>query len=288
MWPKSNLLKDVQAQFKLDLIERFENQEIEIFADYVFEEFCNLNRIDRIVKTDYRLSESEIVKISQAVKKINSFMPIQYVVSKAYFYGLSYFVNQTVLIPRPETEELVSWVNESVRVKEHGDILDIGTGSGCISVSIAKMNNKCRVSAIDISKESLSIAERNADYNHVNIRFIEGDALDSKSLPDEKFDLIVSNPPYVRQSEKYFMKSNVLDYEPSIALFVTDENPLIYYKSISEFAVEHLIAGGELFFEINEAFANELVGLLNSLGFIDVKIKFDFRGKPRFIKGVRK
>lgn len=285
MWPKSNLLKDIQTQFKLDLIERFENQEIEIFADYVFEEFCNLNRIDRIVKTDYRLSESEIVKISQAVKKLNSNMPIQYVVNKAYFHGLSFYVNQSVLIPRPETEELVSWIIEHSNIYENQDILDVGTGSGCIAISLASRLLKSKVTAVDISKESLKIARENALHHNVDVNFVEDDALKFKSTKYTLFDVIVSNPPYVRNCEKVLMMPNVLDYEPGKALFVDDLNPLLFYDSIVKFSLTNLKKKGFIFFEINEVFSEEVLNLLKINNFSELELKRDFRGKPRFVKG---
>ena len=285
MWPKSNLLKDVLTQFKLDLIERFENQEIEVFADYVFEEFCNLSRIDRFVRADYRLSESEIVKITQAIKKLNSNMPIQYVVNKAYFHGLSFFVDQSVLIPRPETEELVSWILEYIDINEKKDILDIGTGSGCIAISLASGRLKSKVTAMDISKESLMVARKNALSNKVNVSFVEEDALHFNKIKDSFFDVIVSNPPYVRNSEKVLMKPNILDFEPDNALFVDDWNPLLFYNSIVNFSLTNLNSNGFVFFEINEAFSEGVLNLLKLNNFSKLELKRDFRGKPRFVKG---
>ncbi len=288
MLPKSNLLSDVVKFFKETLNEKFNKSEIEIFADYVFEEFCNISRIDRIVKNDYRVSESEMVLVVNSVNKILQNTPIQYVVNKAYFYDLQFYVDSSVLIPRPETEEIVRWVLESVDFEKKIKILDIGTGSGCIAVSLAKNLPNSEITAVDISEKAISIAEKNSKINNVDIRFFKGNVLDLPTIPDEKFDIIVSNPPYVRMFEKDFMSANVLDYEPEIALFVPDENSLIFYKQIAEYAHSHLNEKGLLFFEMNENLSNETKDIMESFCFMDIQIKEDFRGKKRMIKGEKK
>lgn len=287
MLPKSNLLSDVVLFFKQQLKDLYKEDEIEIFADYVFEEFCNLSRIDRIVKKDLRISESEVILVCNSIKKLQKNMPIQYVVNKAYFYGLPFYVDSSVLIPRPETEELVSWILESVNIAEDVSVLDIGTGSGCIAVSIAKSLPKSEVFAMDISKKALKVAEKNSRIHNTNIRFINGNTLDLSTMPDRKFDIIVSNPPYIKEVEKLQMLPNVLDYEPEIALYVPDENSLIFYKHIAEYAYHNLKESGILFFEINENLSNEVFKILDSYYFTDIQIKVDFRGKKRMVKGVK-
>lgn len=286
MLPKSNLLSDVVFFFKKMLINSYTIDEIEIFADYVFEEFCGLTRIDRIVKKDIRISESEVVLICSSIKKLLKNVPIQYVVNKAYFYGLSYYVDSSVLIPRPETEELVGWIIETNKRNENANILDIGTGSGCIAVSLAKNIQNSEVVAVDISDKAIFIAEKNSKAHNANVRILKADVLNLLSMPKGKFDIIVSNPPYVRLMEKSEMRPNVLENEPEIALFVPDENSLIFYKHICVYAQNNLKESGVLFFEINENLSNEVFYILDSMCFKDIQIKEDFRGKKRMIKGV--
>ena len=286
MLPKSNLLSDVVFFFKKMLINSYTIDEIEIFADYVFEEFCGLTRIDRIVKKDIRISESEVVLICSSIKKLLKNVPIQYVVNKAYFYGLSYYVDSSVLIPRPETEELVGWIIETNKRNENVSILDIGTGSGCIAVSLAKNIQNSEVVAVDISDKAIFIAEKNSKAHNANVRILKADVLNLLSMPKGKFDIIVSNPPYVRLMEKSEMRPNVLENEPEIALFVPDENSLIFYKHICVYAQNNLKESGVLFFEINENLSNEVFYILDSMCFKDIQIKEDFRGKKRMIKGV--
>lgn len=286
MLPKSNLLSDVVFFFKKMLIDSYPIDEIEIFADYVFEEFCGLNRIDRIVKKDIRISESEVVLVCSSIKKLLKNVPIQYVVNKAYFYGLSYYVDSSVLIPRPETEELVGWIIETNKRNENVSILDIGTGSGCIAVSLAKNIQNSEVVAVDISDKAIFIAEKNSKAHNANVRILKADVLNLLSMPKGKFDIIVSNPPYVRLMEKSEMRPNVLENEPEIALFVPDENSLIFYKHICVYAQNNLKESGVLFFEINENLSNEVFYILDSMCFKDIQIKEDFRGKKRMIKGV--
>ena len=214
-------------------------------------------------------------------------VPIQYLLGKTNFYGLDFEVNENVLIPRPETEELVEWIiNENlkyIKVKKL-KILDIGTGSGSIAVSLAKNIPNARVFALDVSKKALETAKRNAKNNNVDVTFIHQNILEIEDLKND-FDVIVSNPPYVRNLEKQEIKKNVLDYEPHLALFVEDDDALIFYRKIAEIAQRNLIENGQLFFEINQYLGNEMKDLLQNMNFRNIELKKDIYGNDRMMKG---
>lgn len=282
--PLSNLLSDVEIFIKQQLSPQYTSVEIEHFCQYLFEEFSQITKIERLLKKEIYISESEIIKYSNAIKKLKAETPIQYVVEKANFFGLDFFVNKSVLIPRPETEELIEWIIESTVTYSKSTILDIGTGCGCIAIILGKEISKSQITAVDISKESIEIAQKNAKIHQVNIDFQIADALKSETLPSGKFNIIVSNPPYVRESEKNQMKKNVLDYEPHSALFVEDQDALIFYRKIAEYAFQHLAINGKLFFEINEAFAEECKELLKQIGFSEIEVRRDMREKERMLK----
>jgi release factor glutamine methyltransferase len=238
------------------------------------------------VNEDKIISEENLVLLQKAIERLKTFEPIQYIIGNSYFYGLTFFVNKSVLIPRPETEELVEMIVKSHKVHQNTlKILDIGTGSGCIAVSLAKFLKNSEVFAIDNSPEALKVAKKNAFENGVEIFFIEDDILNPKSIiNDMQFDIIVSNPPYVTDSEKPLMQPNVLNFEPDSALFVPDDNPLIYYKKISEFAQKKLNLNGNLYFEINQNYGRELIDLMNQI-FPKSKLILikDLSGNDRFI-----
>ncbi|MDR2384027.1 MAG: peptide chain release factor N(5)-glutamine methyltransferase [Prevotellaceae bacterium] len=226
-------------------------------------------------------------KIIEALNKVAQNIPIQYVLGETEFYGRKFFVNENVLIPRPETEELTDLVineNRSTNV----DVLDIGTGSGCIAVSLACGLPDAKVYAIDISAEALKVAVRNSDCNKASVKFAEYDILGNAEFPhNTKFGIIVSNPPYVRMSEKQYMQANVLEHEPRIALFVEDSSPLIYYEACLRFAGNHLADKGKIYVEINEFLGAETLALFRNCGYDAVLIK-DLSGKDRIIKAMKK
>ena len=282
---KSNKISDIRQSYLKELSEIYEQQESAIFLDLIFEEILSLSRVERVLNPEKRATESEILKINFTVNDLKKHKPIQYILKKTEFYGLPFYVDERVLIPRPETEELVGWVLELFGQKINCEILDIGTGSGCIAISIKKKLISANVQAMDVSLLSLEVAGMNAISNHVDIHFLLQDILEnpiSVNLP--RFDVIVSNPPYVRNSEKLLMQKNVLDYEPALALFVEDSDPLKFYRAIAGFSREHLNPGGTLFLEINEALAAETAGLLESMGFIEIIVKQDIHNKNRMIK----
>lgn len=253
------------------------------FFSILSEEYLKLTRIETVLKADALLSEENSIKFSEAIKLLQNHLPIQYVVANTEFYGLVFKVNKHVLIPRPETEELVDWIIQDFKDKDAINIIDIGTGSGCIGISLAFNLKKANVSVLDISEKALSVAKDNALNNNVTINFLQEDILSCNQLP-EKYDVIISNPPYVRISEKLAMKNNVLDHEPDLALFVENNNPLLFYEKIASLAQVYLKPDGFLYFEINEYLGEDMIQLLKEKGFIDVVVKKDMFGKDRMVK----
>lgn len=234
------------------------------------------------------LSDSELLKAEDIVERLKNSEPIQYILGKYEFYGLTFQLTPDVLIPRPETEELVEWII-SENLKDKSSVLDIGTGSGCIAVTIAKKIKVADVNAWDISKPALEVASNNAAINGVNIQTSNIDILSDEDIiqfrnSEVEFDVIVSNPPYVTEREKNTMEDNVLKYEPHIALFVPDDDPLLFYRRIADIAQVLLKDNGKLFFEINSAFVNELVEMLKEKGYINIEVRKDISGKLRMLK----
>lgn len=225
-------------------------------------------------------------KIQQAQSELLKNKPLQYILGKADFLGLSLQVNENVLIPRPETEELVLWVLQEASHNEKLKILDIGTGSGCIAIALAKNLPNAQLYALDLSAQALSLAKKNAETHGVSINFIEGNILETSDL-GEDFDIIISNPPYVRHSEKQQIHLNVLDYEPHLALFVPDENPLVFYEKIAQLAQKNLKKQGLIFFEINQYLPQEMLKMMENYHFFPT-LHLDLQGNPRMIKGVKK
>lgn len=279
----SNLVKDIRNYYCEQLCSVYDSDEAKAMTLILFEHYFNISRVEMALQPDLRLSESEMLKIHFAVKDLLKNKPIQYIIGETEFCDLKFKVNENVLIPRPETSEMVrEIVNNQQSVAN--SILDIGTGSGCIAISLAKMLPQSKVYALDISEKALTTAKENALNNNVNINFIHDDILSLRNDIDIKFDVIVSNPPYVREMEKDEMRDNVLKWEPHNALFVSDDNPLIFYRTILGFAQSHLNDNGMIWFEINEFLAPEMTSLCKEFGFSDVKIFNDFRGKDRFMK----
>ena len=274
-------------QYKRLLIEQLEpfydKDEVESFFYLILENVNHLKRIDLALNIDLKFKESEILIWNEIIEKLKLEIPIQYILGSTSFYGLDFMVNTKVLIPRPETEELVDWIIKTNKNKKNVTILDIGTGSGCIAISLAKNIRNSIVSAIDISFEALAIAKKNAKMNQTKINFIQQDILKTVEI-NQKFDIIVSNPPYVRNLEKHEIKKNVLDNEPHLALFVTDNDALIFYRKIAEFALNNLQTNGFLFFEINQYLGQETEELLQNIGFKNIELRKDIYGNDRMIK----
>jgi release factor glutamine methyltransferase len=282
------ILRAFKKKFTQALSEIFPKTEIDSFFFILMEERLNLQRIDTVLKPDFLIPEEQLADLKNILQRLQKEEPIQYILGNTEFYGLPFFVDKSTLIPRSETEELVSWVIEKVTKLQSNSvtklsILDIGTGTGCISISLAKNLPNAKITAIDISSKALEIAKKNAQLNKVTINFIELDILTTKSLPQE-FDVIVSNPPYVRELEKKEIKNNVLDNEPHLALFVADENPLIFYSKIADLAKQQLSKNGLLFFEINQYLGKETIALLEEKGFKNIELRKDIFGNNRMVK----
>jgi len=289
-------IKQYRTQFIHELSPIYDVGEAESFFYLILEEKQKLKRIDLALNTDLTFSDEEILIWNSILEQLKKEIPIQYILGKTSFYGLEFEVNENVLIPRPETEELVEWIIQSQK-REEGSrkikILDIGTGSGCIAIALAKNIPNAQVFAIDVSEEALTTAQKNATLNQVEVIFIRTDILktnDLEKLPSSifhlptKFDIIVSNPPYVRELEKQEIKKNVLDNEPHLALFVEDNDALIFYRKIAELAQKSLSPNGQLYYEINQYLGKEMINLLQSMDFKNIELRKDIYGNDRMIK----
>jgi release factor glutamine methyltransferase len=281
-------IKEYRAQFIQELTSMYGEGEAESFFYLILEEKQQLKRIDLALQPDLVFSASAIKVWNLILEQLKLEIPIQYLLGKASFYGLDFEVNENVLIPRPETEELVDWIiSQNLRISESQNlkILDIGTGSGCIAISLAKNLPNAQVFAIDVSEKALVTAEKNAVLNEVAVTFIQQNILETLDL-EQEFDIIVSNPPYVRNLEKEEIKKNVLDNEPHLALFVEDNDALVFYRKIAELAQKNLSNSGQLYFEINQYLGKEMVELLEGMNFKNVELRKDIYGNDRMMKGL--
>jgi release factor glutamine methyltransferase len=277
------ILKEFQSYFTQELSTNYPQTEIDTFFFYLMEEYLNFQRIDLVLKPDFEIPSKMLPLLENALEGLKKEIPIQYILGKTEFYGLPFRVTSDTLIPRPETEELVEWILNEVAPTKKTQIIDIGTGSGCIPISLAKHLPNATIFALDISKEVLTVAKQNATLNEVAIQFIEKNILQTTHLP-QRFDVIVSNPPYVRDLEKIEIKKNVIENEPHLALFVTDDAPLLFYEKIADLAAKYLTKNGLLFFEINQYLGKETVKMLKSKGFSSIELKKDHFGNDRMIK----
>jgi len=269
------------------LFELYDDREAANIADWTIEHITGFKRIDRITNKQFPLSISQQELLKTYAEELLQHKPAQYVLNEAWFAGMQFYVDENVLIPRPETEELVGWiVDESQKSKVKSQkVLDIGTGSGCIPVALKKKLPELDVYALDVSEDALNVAKKNASEQKVTITFFQTDILDKSkwnSLP--KFDIIVSNPPYIKQSEEKEMRGNVLIHEPHLALFVPDEDALLFYKTIADFGLQHLNKDGRLYFEINEIMGNKVKELLEQKSYSNIEVKKDMQGKDRMVR----
>jgi len=281
-------VKQISADFLDQLSSIYDANEVNSLYMMVLENIVNISsaKIKAFPETEISTPDGE--RITNILTRLATGEPIQYILGHTEFYGLTFKVNPSVLIPRPETEELVDWILSSLRNSELavGKFLDIGTGSGCIPVSLKKNLSDAQVSAIDISTEALQTARENAELNKVDINFVQEDILNPThySLLTAHYSLIVSNPPYVTLEDKKLMHTNVTDFEPHTALFVPENAPLIFYKAIADFASTHLEKDGLLFFEINESYGKQVVELSNNKQFTNIELRKDMSGRDRMIK----
>jgi release factor glutamine methyltransferase len=274
-------INDLTKRFANELSGHYPSEEHHSFFAMLGEYWLGYSRLELSLNGSEEINSEIRLKFLDALERLKNQEPIQYIIGTTEFYGLPYSVTPDTLIPRMETEELVEWIIQENT--EKAEILDIGTGTGCIAVTLAKHMKDSVVSALDVSTGALEVAVRNAKDNHVSVQFIEADILSISQLPSQ-YDIIVSNPPYVRNLEKKKMHDNVLRFEPPTALFVSDSDPLKFYRSIAKLAKTHLKEGGSLFFEINEYLSKEMVPMLKEYGFGDIELRRDFRGRDRFIK----
>ena len=281
-------IKALKTHFFDSLKNIQDEQEIESFFFILTEYLHNLKRVDLALNPNFELSDAEVEKWNIILADLQQEKPIQYITGEAWFYGLKFEVNENTLIPRPETEELVEWILNSPIIHHPSsmNILDIGTGTGCIPISLKANLPQANVSAIDVSEKALEVAKRNAKSNKVEINFIQTNILEVEDL-NQYFDIIVSNPPYVRNLEKEEIKKNVLDYEPHLALFVEDTDALLFYRKIAQLALKNLTPNGLLFFEINQYLGKETVELLQNIGFKNIELKKDMYGNDRMVKSTR-
>jgi len=274
-------VRDYKIYFIAHLLSLYDKDEIEFFFNLIVKNLKGLGRVDLAINPNLEFSTFEIHKINFYLNELKKQKPIQYIIGTTDFCGLSFEVNSSVLIPRPETEELVEWIVSENHAKSNLKILDIGTGSGAIAISVAK-KLKAEVFAFDISEEALQTAQNNADKNQVFVHLITFDIL-KDSWEGNSFDVIISNPPYVRESEKKYILPNVLENEPHLALFVPDENSLVFYDKIADFSIKHLKKNGQLFLEINQYLACQTSELLKNKGFKNVLVKKDVFQNDRMI-----
>ena len=284
-------IREFRDYFKITLKKLYPASEIDTFLFLLLEEYLNFKRIDIVLKSNFNISSEVLTLLKSSTKLLEQEIPIQYIIGKTEFYGFPFILNEHVLIPRPETEELVTFILDKVSkldshyaIKKDNTIkiLDIGTGSGCISIALKKSLPLAEISALEKSDKALRIAEKNTHLNKVDINLIQQDILKTTQL-NNTYDIIVSNPPYVRESEKKEIKNNVLNNEPHMALFVEDNNPLIFFDKIAELAKNHLTKNGLLFFEINQYLGKETVDLIRLKGFNTIELKKDIFGHDRVI-----
>jgi release factor glutamine methyltransferase len=282
-----NRAVSVYALFRKELENLYPVEEIETFLFFSFSEYFGFSRSDMVLKKEMRLSESELLKFFRVIRKLKLHVPIQYILGNTEFYGLKFNVNEHVLIPRPETEELVHWIVEESKVQSSKlKVLDIGTGSGCIAIALKKNMPEAEVYALDISENALAVAKKNAELNNAEIHFIQGDILANSLIHQftkSPIQLIVSNPPYITEKEKSEMSANVLGHEPHTALFVPDNDALLFYRAILDFASDKLAEGGKIYFEVNSMYAAAVAELATEKGFINCSIRKDVNGNERML-----
>lgn len=287
--PENNTIGTSWLCFLKSLESHYQPNELQAIGREVFSHFFGLGPADRVLGQHLPFNESQIQTLNTVIAQLKNFVPLQHITGKAGFFGLDFRVDENVLIPRPETEELVQWVlttlqNEYKKPNAEISLLDVGTGSGCIAIALAKNLPEARISACDISENALKLARENAVFNNVKVDFFTSDILtDNPAISD--IDAVVSNPPYIRESEKREMLPNVLNFEPHKALFVSDNDPLLFYRVIAQKARQWLKPGGFLFFEINENLGAETIDCIVKQGFYNVELRPDINGKQRMVRG---
>jgi protein-(glutamine-N5) methyltransferase, release factor-specific len=274
---------EIISHIKLELDGFYSASELGIIARQLVAKVTGLSHTDILTNKSINLTDKQIQLLEDFLERLKKFEPIQYIVGETEFFGMRFFVNNNVLIPRPETEELIEWILNNYNKNQKIKILDIGTGSGCIAIVLKKFLPNSQVFALDISEDALKTAKQNAEQNGVKIEFLHKDIL-SDFIEETEWDIIVSNPPYIPENEKNNISSNVLDYEPHLALFVPENSPLLFYKKIIDFTKKHLSAFGEIYFETHYDKARDIEDLLLRNSFVDVEIRKDLSGNERMIR----
>lgn len=276
-------IKEIQQQYLTELEKIYSLGEAAVITTMIFESIANISKQDLLLRPNVDIENNTEINLITALKRLQQYEPIQYVIGKAWFYNVAFTVNEAVLIPRPETEELVLEAINFLKLHESKNVLDIGTGSGCIPISIKKNIAGANVTSLDVSNDALKLAAKNASDNAVEISFLHLNFLEEKNhLALPKFDVIISNPPYIPENEKNNLDKNVAKYEPHVALFVPQNDPLLFYKKILIFAGDHLKKDGKIFLEIHEDFAAETANLFTEKNY-QVIIKKDMQGKERML-----
>jgi release factor glutamine methyltransferase len=284
MGVKIQTIKDIRFYLSRELAGIYKGPEIRVLADILIKTVTGTTKLHDLYDKSYVITEKQAGKVLGITEELKTRRPIQYIIGETTFYNCAIKVNNSTLIPRSETEELVDLIIKENRDYK-GEIIDIGSGSGCIAIALAVNLPSARVTGIEISDDAISIARENAVSNKANVSFVKGDIFSLEGEMFSKAGIIVSNPPYVRNSEKSQMNKNVLDFEPHLALFVSDSDPLIYYKAILKLADTILLPAGYLYFEINEAMGNSLIELFKAFDYVHIEIVLDINDKERIIKG---
>ena len=284
MGVKIRTIIDFRFYLAKELNAIYKEPEIRILADILIKTVTGITKLHQLYNNVYRLNDGEVQKVIEFVEELKTGKPIQYIVGETTFYNCTIKLNDSTLIPRPETEELVNLIIRENRGYQ-GNIIDFGSGSGCIAIALAANLTHSALTGIEISADAIKIAQQNSVLNNVKVSFIKGDIFNFDPEEISKSGIIVSNPPYVRESEKLLIAPNVLDFEPPLALFVNDSDPLIYYKAILKLADKILLPGGLLYFEINEMMGKPMILLLKSFDYSEIEILADINNKERIIKG---
>lgn len=288
MFVNSNSVGQIITYYQEKLSALYPGNEVKNITEIMFEHFMGWDKMTLRSNNEYSLSESELLLFHKSLKRLLKNEPLQHITGEMEFYSLPFKVNNNVLIPRPETEELVDLVIKECKGSE--TILDIGTGSGCISISLKKHLKNTLVYGVDISENALVVARDNAVLNSTEVTFVKEDILQMSSIENsikKGFDVIISNPPYITNSEKALMSENVLTFEPHVALFIEDDEPLLFYDKIGRLAYDNLSSGGKLYFEINEHYGGHTMALLKSIGFSDIRMIKDLQNKDRIVTAIR-
>ncbi len=277
----SETIRTISNHAQILLSPDYDITEIKAILRIIFEEYIGWSFTQQVINYDQGLPRESVKRIKEILKRLSTGEPLQYILGYELFMGLKLKVDSSTLIPRPETEELVQRVAETNKASV--TILDIGTGSGAIAIALAKSIERAQVTACDISREALAIAQQNAYSQNVDIHFIEADILNWENYKFDQYDIIVSNPPYITESEKQELDRRVLEHEPHSALFVPDSNPLLFYRKIAEFGTTHLEKNGELWFEINRAYGQECCNMLQELGYCEIELHKDIFKNDRIV-----